>query len=214
MLGDNNTKLGIVSIILLVLISAMIGIIIEEKESTKILSNNNRMVSDEVLFSNGIDSQENYILKTTEEKASENNMDKNILDYTMMNEIDILDKDKASPKDRIKESQIKVYEDRIVIEIKNAQWSRFTDTKSMDPVIDSGANAIQIVPENEDQIEIGDIISFETKYTDGIIIHRVIAKETDKDGTYFITKGDNNENPDPEKIRFSQIKRVLIAIIY
>ena len=132
----------------------------------------------------------------------------------MNKEEDIAKKNKASPSDWIKESQIKVYDDKVVIEIPNAQWARFTDTKSMDPVIDSTANAIEIVPKNESEINVGDIISFTTKYTDGTIIHRVIEKGVDEQGTYFITKGDNNANPDPEKIRFSHVERVLVAIIY
>jgi len=119
-----------------------------------------------------------------------------------------------SPYDRIKESQIKVYKDRVIIEIENAQWASFENTNSMDPVLDEEANAIQIIPESYNDVHIGDIISYESEYADGIFIHRVIIVGFDKDGWYCIAKGDNNPEPDPGKIRFSQIKKVLVAIIY
>ncbi|MBU0666686.1 MAG: hypothetical protein ABIC91_07355 [Nanoarchaeota archaeon] len=122
--------------------------------------------------------------------------------------------ERASPSDWIKEEQIEVWNDRIVIDLKGAYWAAFTNTNSMDPIIDEHANAIEIVPENEAQIEVGDIVSYESEYADGTIIHRVIYKGQDEKGTYFIMKGDNNPSSDPGKIRFNQIKRVLVAIIY
>lgn len=121
---------------------------------------------------------------------------------------------KASPNDWIKENQILVYNSQVILDLKNAEWSTFTDTHSMEPVLSSRANAIQIRPKSADDIIIGDIISYESEYADGIIIHRVIEKGVDGEGVYFIAKGDNNPNPDPGRIRFSQIKRVLVAIVY
>ncbi len=122
--------------------------------------------------------------------------------------------DVPSPSDWVKEEQIKVYNDRIVIDLKNAEWASFTDTNSMDPVIDSTANAIEIVPNSEREINVGDVVSYKSKYADSIIIHRVVKKDKDRNGTYFIMKGDNNPYNDPEKVRFGQIQRVLVAIIY
>ncbi|GIU69920.1 MAG: hypothetical protein KatS3mg002_1156 [Candidatus Woesearchaeota archaeon] len=122
--------------------------------------------------------------------------------------------EKPSPNDWIKENQILVYSNQVIFDIKNAEWSKFTDTHSMEPVISSRANAIQIKPKSPDDIIVGDIISYESEYTDGIIIHRVIEKNIDEKGVYFIAKGDNNPQPDPGKIRFNQIKRVLVAIVY
>jgi len=155
--------------------------------------------------------QKREILQANEVSFSQ---EKEIINNILEVEKEVLNKNKPSPSDWIKEEQIKVYKDKVIIEIENAQWARFTDTKSMDPVLDSTANAIQIIPENESQIKVGDIISFETQYTKGTIIHRVIEKGQDNKGTYFITKGDNNINSDPGKLRFEQIRRVLIAIIY
>lgn len=120
----------------------------------------------------------------------------------------------SSPSDWIKENQIFVYNDKIIINLKDAEWAAFTDTNSMDPIIDSSANGIEVIPKSEKEINVGDIASYKSDYADGIIIHRVIQKGADKDGVYFIMKGDNLPNPDPGKIRFKQIQRVLVAVIY
>ena len=122
--------------------------------------------------------------------------------------------EKPSPYDWVTENKISVEKDKVVINVPNAQWSKFTDTNSMDPVIDEGANAIQIVPSDRSQIHVGDIVSYESDYADGIIIHRVIEIGYDDKGWYCIMKGDNNPGNDPGKVRFSQIRRVVVAIIY
>jgi hypothetical protein len=123
-------------------------------------------------------------------------------------------KEMASPYDRIGEENIKVERDKVTINIANAEWSKFTDTNSMDPVIDEGTNAIQIVPKMPGDIHVGDIISYKSDYSDGIIIHRVIGIGMDEKGWFCTVKGDNNDREDPGKVRFSQIKRLVIAIIY
>lgn len=119
------------------------------------------------------------------------------------------------PSDRIKESQIHVLNDKVILDIENPEWSAFTPTKSMVPIIDTGANAIQVKPQSDcTDIEVGDIISYKSDYADGTIIHRVVGKEQDEDGIYFVAKGDNNPTNDPGKIRCDQILRVLVAIVY
>ncbi len=120
--------------------------------------------------------------------------------------------ERPSPKPRIKESQIKVLPDKVVINIKNAKWASFADTNSMDPVFDNGHYGIQITPESPDDIQIGDIISYTSEY--GSIIHRVIEIGHDEKGWFAIVKGDNNDIPDPWKVRFEQVKRVLVALTY
>jgi hypothetical protein len=120
----------------------------------------------------------------------------------------------ASPANRVPEDQILVTNEKVVLNIKGAEWASFTDTNSMDPVIDAGAHAIELIPSSEDDIQVGDIVAYESEYAEGTIIHRVVFKAQDENGTYFILKGDNNPINDPGRIRFSQIKRVVVAIIY
>lgn len=119
-----------------------------------------------------------------------------------------------SPSDIIKENQIVIHKDKIVINIDNASWTRYADTNSMDPVLDKNANGLQIVPELEDDISIGDIITYKPEWSDKLVVHRVIYTGEDDLGKYFITKGDNSTRTDPGKIRFNQIKYILIGVIY
>jgi hypothetical protein len=121
-------------------------------------------------------------------------------------------KEVNSPGDWIKEEQIKVFKDNIILNIANARWSKFTDTNSMDPLIDEDSHGIEIIPENPESINIGDIISYKSDL--GILIHRVIEKGEDKEGIYYLVKGDNNRIRDPFKVRFNDIQGVLVAIIY
>ncbi|MBR9675446.1 hypothetical protein GOV05_00365 [Candidatus Woesearchaeota archaeon] len=124
----------------------------------------------------------------------------------------VYSREKPSPGDWVKESEIKVYDDRVVLEIENPQWARFTNTNSMDPLFDEDSNAIEIVPSNPEMISPGDIVSF--NYKEDTIIHRVIKTGYDEQGWYMITKGDNNAQADPVKIRFVDVQRLVVAIIY
>ena len=116
------------------------------------------------------------------------------------------------PYNRIQEEQIKVYPEHVLITIKGLKWSRFRNTDSMIPVFDETSNALEIVPNNERDINIGDIIAY--RYEKKTIVHRVIKIGEDPDGWFAITKGDNNEFFDPMKVRFSDIERVVVGIIY
>ncbi len=117
-----------------------------------------------------------------------------------------------SPNDHITEEQIRVYDDRVVLDVDDPVWSSFTDTNSMDPLLDAGANGIEIKPVSEDDVHIGDVISY--KSGNGVVIHRVIGIEDDEQGVYYIVKGDNNPIPDKEKVRFSDVQGILVAVVY
>ena len=121
--------------------------------------------------------------------------------------------ERISPGNHIKEEQIKVYNDKIELDIQNAIWSRFVNTNSMDPFLDEDANGIEVIPTSTDQIKIGDVISYESR-NGGIVIHRVVNIEQDNNGTYYVVKGDNNPLQDPERVRFNQVKGILVGILY
>jgi len=116
-----------------------------------------------------------------------------------------------APSDWIKRDQIEVYGDKIVIKLPGASLSGYAPTGSMKPVLDKNSNGIRVAPESESQINVGDIVSF--KQGEDLIVHRVVEKGEDENGTYFITKGDSN-NINDGKIRFSDIKYVTVAIIW
>lgn len=118
-----------------------------------------------------------------------------------------------SPWDRIPEQNIEMRSDGVFISLANPQWAVFADTNSMDPVFDQGHHAIQAIPQSEDEIHVGDIISYRSPMGFSVI-HRVQKIGRDNNGWYAIVKGDNNPAPDPIKVRFDQITRVVVALIY
>ena len=125
--------------------------------------------------------------------------------------------EKESPYDHIKEQNIKVFKEKVVLDINKVIWSRFADTHSMEPLLTIGANGLHIIPSSEDQIHIGDIISYYpdiSGYRNKLILHRIIKTDRDEKGWYAIAKGDNLLEADPGKIRFEQVKGLLIGIIY
>ncbi|MEM4336667.1 MAG: hypothetical protein QXG86_01560 [Candidatus Woesearchaeota archaeon] len=120
----------------------------------------------------------------------------------------------STPSDRITPERIHVYEDKVVIDIKNASWSTFTPTHSMEPIISEKANGLEIKPSSFVDLKIGDIVSYKSEYADGLIVHRIVETGFDEKGWYAIIKGDNNPQEDPGKVRFEQIHGVLIGVIY
>jgi hypothetical protein len=119
-----------------------------------------------------------------------------------------------SPFDRVPESSIHVYPDKVVIEMDNVQWASYADTHSMEPVLKAGANGLELIPKSAADIHVGDIVAYHADWSDGLIVHRVVDSGYDASGRYFTLKGDNNSSADPGKVRFSQIEYVLIGVIY
>lgn len=130
--------------------------------------------------------------------------------------------DKISPYDRIKESQVHLFKNKVTIDIQSPQLGRIGPTKSMDPVFDETSNTIYVVPKTKDEVFVGDIVLYQTKpsgqydynFVKRSIIHRVIAIGEDKQGWYAILKGDNNTFPDDDRVKFNQIQGVVVAVLY
>lgn len=123
-------------------------------------------------------------------------------------------KEKPSPQNRIKEKDVRIFNNEVIIKIDNAEWREFIDSNSMDPFIDEGTATIEIKPKNEEEIKTGDIISYNIDGIDYALVHRVVEIGNDEEGIYFITKGDNYYKNDPYKIRFGQIEGVVVGVLY
>ncbi|MFH1510694.1 MAG: hypothetical protein ABIF10_03305 [Candidatus Woesearchaeota archaeon] len=120
--------------------------------------------------------------------------------------------EQPSPFDHIKREQIQFESDRFVIKDGNFRWSYFEDTGSMVPTIGHNADGIEIIPKDVNDIHVGDIISYEIG--NETIIHRVVRLGYDSNGWYATTKADSFKKEDPFKIRFGQIRGILVGIIY
>jgi hypothetical protein len=117
----------------------------------------------------------------------------------------------VAPSDWVDKDDIIVFDDMVVLRIANATLSNYASGGSMKPILDKSANGIRVVPKNSDEIDVGDIVSF--RYTENLIVHRVVENGIDDEGVYFITQGDNNFFAD-EKIRFEDIEFVTVGIIF
>lgn len=120
--------------------------------------------------------------------------------------------EQASPQDWISESQIKVFDSGVFISIPHARWAQLADTNSMDPVFDEGAHVIEVVPKLPTDVAVGDVVSYETDF--GVVVHRVVGVGEDGGGIYYTVKGDNNTLPDAKKVRFDDVRGVLVAVVY
>ena len=122
---------------------------------------------------------------------------------------------KEYPMDRIAQNKIHVYQDNVVIDIKDLEWSSYADTGSMRPTLGAGHNGLEMVITNKTRLKIGDIVSYQSNIVkDALIVHRIVDIKYDKDGELFILKGDSNNDIDPEEIRRPMLRAVLVAIIY
>ena len=98
---------------------------------------------------------------------------------------------------------------KVIITIGNSSLATFAATSSMLPTLNHNTKAVEVKPEN---LQIGDIIS----YNEGndLIVHRIVDIGSDDLGIYYITKGDNNNVVDPDKIRIEQIQGKIVVLIY
>ncbi|MDP4012956.1 MAG: hypothetical protein Q8R00_05125 [Candidatus Nanoarchaeia archaeon] len=124
--------------------------------------------------------------------------------------------ERLSPSDTISEDQIWVYEDYAVINVSGLSLAKYEDTNSMDPVLDKEANGLEIRPYSPKDLNIGDIVAYRSvNNTNSLIVHRIVNTSTDKNGNlFYILKGDNNAQPDPERIYFNQIEYKLIGVLW
>ncbi|MBS3127024.1 hypothetical protein J4228_02570 [Candidatus Woesearchaeota archaeon] len=124
----------------------------------------------------------------------------------------LLSQERPSPGDWVKEEQIKIYSDKVVLDIDNPLWAIFTNTNSMDPFLDETSHAIEIQPLSPDDISLGDVISY--KMGENIVIHRIVEIGEDAQGAYYVVQGDNNSSRDPTMVRFNDVTGVVVAVIY
>ena len=120
----------------------------------------------------------------------------------------------STPSQRIAENSIHVFSDKVVLDIQNATWASFTPTHSMEPFISDKSYGLELKPKSPSELKVGDVISYSSDFTSGLVIHRIIKTGFDEQGWYAIVKGDNNAEQDPGKVRLEKINGVLVGVIY
>lgn len=114
----------------------------------------------------------------------------------------------SPPGDYFSTEDVLLYDDQVVINIENARLNYYDSTGSMIPVLYEGAIGISVVPESADEVNVGDIVSYNKN--GNLLVHRVISKSSD--GTTFVVKGDNA--PTEDTISFEDIEHKLVGVLY
>lgn len=119
---------------------------------------------------------------------------------------------RAVPQSRIDFQDLDIDRNAVLIQAADVTPALIGPTGSMRPILDEGTIVLELPVMKPEELYPGDIIIYELNRTR--IIHRIVALGYDTTGWYAIAKGDNNPEPDPEKIRFAQIRGVVGGIIY
>jgi len=118
--------------------------------------------------------------------------------------------DRDNPSNYINGDEIHLYADKIIIDKPGLAYAAVKDTKSMEPLLSSNSHVIEAKPD-KNILQKGDIISF-TKQGK-TITHTITEIKNDAQGWYATTKGYNNELNDEWKVRFNEIKGVVIGVL-
>lgn len=112
----------------------------------------------------------------------------------------------------IPRENIQLGQDRILIYLNSTFLSVFANSSSMNPVITHNTKALEIAPGNVNELHVGDIIAYQSG--NELIVHRIVDIGNDAEGWFAITKGDNNNAVDTEKIRYNMIKGKIAVLLY
>jgi hypothetical protein len=120
-----------------------------------------------------------------------------------------------APHNWIREENIGVYADKIVIDLadlegRKTSWATYANTGSMLPTFGQGCNGLEFIPSSPADIHVGDLVAF--KRDDSLVIHRVVKTGIDNYGWFAFTKGDNNRFVD-ERLSFDMISFVTFALV-
>jgi hypothetical protein len=149
-------------------------------------------------------------LESLTKQIEEKNQKKNYLQETPKTYY----KELPNPRDRIREDQLKIDSEEVTLKVNNVYWGYMLDSNSMDPLLDQGTTILTIKPSSEKEISIGDIIVFTSNLTTYNIVHRVDNISEDDIGLYYVTKGDNNPEVDPIRVRYKEIIAIVVGILY
>jgi len=102
--------------------------------------------------------------------------------------------------EKVNIKEIATYIVIILVGIVVAQHMNVVVSGSMEPVMYRGD--IVIVDQNPSSVQVGDIVVYHATWFNEPVIHRVKEIYKTSNGTYIITKGDNNPTADPYPVKY------------
>mgnify|MGYP001579072635 CR=1 FL=1 len=88
------------------------------------------------------------------------------------------------------------------------------DTKSMEPGISVNHTIIATISFDPNGFKIGQIVSYLPIDSKTEIVHRIIAINSNPEGLCYILQGDNNQVPDKECVKPSQITSLVLGVLF
>jgi hypothetical protein len=199
----------IVVIIMTCIFTAMIYFQYHSLQTIKTLDEKiNYMESRNTCFNNYFNEQ---ILKTKDILTEYNLSLENYCVFNYSTSTKVPDEIMENTPPYISADKILFQNNQIIINVDQASLSEFANTSSMLPILNHNTKAIEIKPKEND-LHVGDIISF--RDNNDVVVHRIIEIGRDSDGAYYVTKGDNNNIVDQNKVRFDDIQGKIVVIIY
>jgi signal peptidase I len=111
---------------------------------------------------------------------------------------------------RIPFEAIKVFSNEVKIEYPGLQYAR-VKSDSMAPLLTRNSVVFEKVPLSQDEIALGDIISFYEPSINSIVLHMAVGI-VQKDGkTYYQTKGIANEEIDEWLVPYENVKGIMVG---
>jgi hypothetical protein len=117
------------------------------------------------------------------------------------------------PSDHLFFDEMLLYNSKLVINRTNLTYARVKATGSMRPTVSDDSIIIGLDDFTEEDLRVGDIISFTTP-KGGRVLHRIVTTKTVNETLFYITKGDNVDRRDSYKTTFDDINYVAVGIIY
>ncbi len=71
-----------------------------------------------------------------------------------------------------------------------------------------------VKPQRAEEVKEGDIIAYTSEEASGLVVHRVVKVGKDENSWFAVTKGDNAAVNDQAKVRFRQVRYIVVGILY
>lgn len=107
-----------------------------------------------------------------------------------------------------------IYENSLLIKYPELELVTGKNTTSMHPAIGIGHSGIVTLQFDPDDLQVGNIIAYNSSSTDVLIAHRIIEIVEDADGKCYMVQGDSNSVADRECVQSSQIEYLFVGAIF
>ncbi len=118
-------------------------------------------------------------------------------------------KERDTPKDRIKEEDIQLRHNSVIINIPGASLSKLDDKSSRESLFSSHSEGLVMNVSSPSELKAGDIVSYFSPSKQMMVYGRISHIGEDKEGWYaqFSSEG-------RRRIRFNRIEKVVVAVLY